>query len=104
MLSLKGMKPVRSKICINDRILKEINIFIYLVCNISNEKKKDLNANSVKILTALDCKRNMMEIQIPEIPEFTECTMMVLLLYMPPPSSGLEKGSSSTRSPCLLQS
>jgi hypothetical protein len=47
------MEPVRSKICINNKTLKQQNTFNYLGYNISYEGEKDLNikpANFVKVL------------------------------------------------------
>jgi hypothetical protein len=47
------MEPIRSKICINNKILKQQNTFNYLGYNISHEGEKDLNikaANFVKVL------------------------------------------------------
>jgi hypothetical protein len=51
--ALRGMEPIRSKICINNKILKQQNTFNYLGYNISYEGEKDLNikaANFVKVL------------------------------------------------------
>jgi hypothetical protein len=47
------METIRSKICINNKILKQQNTFNYLGYNISYEGEKDLNikpANFVKVL------------------------------------------------------
>jgi hypothetical protein len=47
------MDPIRSKICINNKTLKQLNTFNYLGYNIFYEGEKDLNikaANFVKVL------------------------------------------------------
>jgi hypothetical protein len=47
------MEPIRSKICINNKTLKQQNIFNYFGYNISYEGEKNLNiktANFVKVL------------------------------------------------------
>jgi hypothetical protein len=47
------METIRSKICINNKILKQQNTFNYLGYNISYEGEKDLNiksANFIKVL------------------------------------------------------
>jgi hypothetical protein len=51
--AFRGMEPIRSKICINNRTLKQQNTFNYFGYNISYEGEKDMNikaANFVKVL------------------------------------------------------
>jgi hypothetical protein len=53
----RGMEPIRSKICSNDRILEHINTFSYLGYNVSYKREKNLNiktANFVKILAIIN--------------------------------------------------
>jgi hypothetical protein len=53
IMAFRRMEPIRSRICIDDRMLKRITIFSYLVYNISYKEERDLNvkvANYVKIL------------------------------------------------------
>jgi hypothetical protein len=53
VMAFRGMEPIRSKICINNKTLKQQNTFNYLGYNISYEGEKDLNikaANFVKVL------------------------------------------------------
>jgi hypothetical protein len=53
VMAFRGMKPIRSKICINNKTLKQQNTFNYLGYNISYEGGKDLNikaTNFVKVL------------------------------------------------------
>jgi hypothetical protein len=57
VMAFRGMEPIRSKICINNKTLKKQNIFNYMGYNISYEGEKDLNikaANFVKILVITD--------------------------------------------------
>jgi hypothetical protein len=42
IMAFKGKEPVKSKICINNSTLEQVNIFNYLGCNISYEGEKDL--------------------------------------------------------------
>jgi hypothetical protein len=52
-MAFRGMEPIRSKICINNKTLKQQNTFNYLGYNISCEGEKDLNIkaeNFVKVL------------------------------------------------------
>jgi hypothetical protein len=47
------MEPIRRKICINNKTLKQQNIFNYLGYNICYEGEKDFNikaANFIKVL------------------------------------------------------
>jgi hypothetical protein len=56
-MAFRGREPIRSKICINNEILKQQNTFNYLGCNISYEREKDMNtkaANFVKVLGILN--------------------------------------------------
>jgi hypothetical protein len=53
VMAFRGMEPIRSKICINNKTLKQQNTFNYLEYNIYSEGEKDLNiaaANFVKVL------------------------------------------------------
>jgi hypothetical protein len=53
VMAFRGMEPIRSKICINNKTLKQQNTFNYLGYNTSYEGEKDLNikvANFVKVL------------------------------------------------------
>jgi hypothetical protein len=53
VMAFRGMEPIRSKICFNNKTLKQQNTFNYLGYNISYEGEKDLNikaANFVKVL------------------------------------------------------
>jgi hypothetical protein len=54
VMAFRGMEPIRSKICINNKTLKQKKkSFNYLGYNISYEGEKDLNikaANFVKVL------------------------------------------------------
>jgi hypothetical protein len=43
VMTFRGMEPIRSKICINNKTLKQQNIFNYLGYSISYEREKDLN-------------------------------------------------------------
>jgi hypothetical protein len=50
--AFRGMEPIRSKICINNKTLKQQHTFNYLGYNISYEGEKYLNikgANFVKV-------------------------------------------------------
>jgi hypothetical protein len=52
-MAFRGMEPIRSKMCINNKTLKQQNTFNYLGHSISYEGEKDLNikaANFVKVL------------------------------------------------------
>jgi hypothetical protein len=41
-MAFRGMEPIRTKVCINDRILKQINDFNYLLYNVPYEGEKVL--------------------------------------------------------------
>jgi hypothetical protein len=43
VMAFKGRKPVRSKICINNKILEQVNTFNYLGYYLSYEEEKYLN-------------------------------------------------------------
>jgi hypothetical protein len=45
-MAFKGREPVRSKICINNKTLKQVNTFNYLGYYLSYEEEKDLNRKS----------------------------------------------------------
>jgi hypothetical protein len=42
-MAFRRMEPIKSKICINNKTLKQQNTFIYLGYNISYDGEKDLN-------------------------------------------------------------
>jgi hypothetical protein len=53
IIAFRGKKPIRSKMCIKNRILEQDNTFNYSGCNISYEGEKDLNlkiTNFVKVV------------------------------------------------------
>jgi hypothetical protein len=52
-MALRGTEPVTNKICVDDRILEQINTFNYLRCYISYEEEKDLNVKTVNIVKLL---------------------------------------------------
>jgi hypothetical protein len=47
VMAFRGMEPIRSKICINNKTLKQ-NTFNYLGYNISYGGEKDLNIKAAK--------------------------------------------------------
>jgi hypothetical protein len=47
-MDFRGMESIRSKICINNKTLKQQNTFNYLGYNISYEGEKDLNIKAAK--------------------------------------------------------
>jgi hypothetical protein len=52
-VAFRGMEPIRGKICINNKTLKQQSTFNYLGYNISYKGEKGLNikaANFVKVL------------------------------------------------------
>jgi hypothetical protein len=52
VMAFRGMEPIRSKLCINNKTLKQQNTFNYFGYKISYEGEKDLNiktANFVKV-------------------------------------------------------
>jgi hypothetical protein len=57
VMAFRGMEPIRSKTCINNKILKQENTFNYLGYNISYEGEKDFNikaANFVRVLGVIN--------------------------------------------------
>jgi hypothetical protein len=52
-MTFRGMVLNRSKICINNWILEQINTFNYLGCNISYKGERDLNIQIVNIAKIL---------------------------------------------------
>jgi hypothetical protein len=57
VMSFRGMEPIRSKTCTNNKILKQENAFNYLGYNISYEGEKDFNikaANFVRVLGVIN--------------------------------------------------
>jgi hypothetical protein len=48
-----GMEPIRTKICINNKTLKQQNTFNYLGYNISHEGERDLNIKAVNFVKVL---------------------------------------------------
>jgi hypothetical protein len=49
VMAFKGRKPVRSKICINNKTLEQVNTFSYLGYYLSCEEEKDLNMKNHKL-------------------------------------------------------
>jgi hypothetical protein len=53
VMAFRGMEPIRSKICVNNKTLKQQNTFNYLGYNISYEGEKDLSINAANFITVL---------------------------------------------------
>jgi hypothetical protein len=53
VMAFRGMEPIRSKICINNKTLKQQNTFNYLRYNIFYEGEKDLNITTVNVVKVL---------------------------------------------------
>jgi hypothetical protein len=49
-MAFKGREPVRSKICINNKTLGQVNTFSYLGYYLSYEEEKDLNMKITNFL------------------------------------------------------
>jgi hypothetical protein len=49
VMAFKGQEPVRSKVCINNKILEQVNTFNYLGYYLSYEEEKDLNMKITKL-------------------------------------------------------
>jgi hypothetical protein len=66
-MAFRGMEPIRCKICINNKTLKQQNTFNYLGYNISYEGEKDMNikiANFVKVFR--NYKPNLQTVTFPD--------------------------------------
>jgi hypothetical protein len=53
VMAFRGMEPIRSKICINNKTLKQQNSFNYVGYNISYEGEKDLNIKTANFVKGL---------------------------------------------------
>ncbi|KAJ4440460.1 hypothetical protein ANN_08601 [Periplaneta americana] len=53
LMAFLGNEPVRSKICINNKIIEQIKNFSYLGYQISYEEEKDLNEKIIKFNRAM---------------------------------------------------
>jgi hypothetical protein len=53
VMAFGGMEPIRSKICVNNKTLKQQNTFNYLGYNISYEREKDLDIKAANFVTVL---------------------------------------------------
>jgi hypothetical protein len=42
IMAFKGTEPISSKIVVDNMILKQVNTFTYLGCNISYQEEKDV--------------------------------------------------------------
>jgi hypothetical protein len=49
IMAFRGTEPIRSKICINNEILKEINTYNYLGYNISYEEGNYVNLKNCNL-------------------------------------------------------
>jgi hypothetical protein len=49
-MAFKGREPVRSKICMNNKTLEQVNTFNYLGYYLSYEEEKDLNTKITNLL------------------------------------------------------
>jgi hypothetical protein len=54
VMAFKGRKPVRSKICINNKILEQVHTFSYLGYYLSFEEEKKLNMKITNFLKITD--------------------------------------------------
>jgi hypothetical protein len=53
IMAFRGMEPIRNKICINNKILKQLIIFNYFRYNIPYEGEKDLNITTLNFVKVL---------------------------------------------------
>jgi hypothetical protein len=53
VMAFRGMEPIRSKICINNKTLKQQNTYIYLGYNISYEGEKDVNMKAANFVNQI---------------------------------------------------
>jgi hypothetical protein len=54
IMAFAKKEPVRSKICVNGKILEQVNNFNYLGCALSYEGEKDMEVNISKFVKAID--------------------------------------------------
>jgi hypothetical protein len=52
-MAFSGKEPVRSKICINDKTLEQVNTFNYLGCILSYEGEKDMPSKISKFVKTI---------------------------------------------------
>jgi hypothetical protein len=50
IMTFSGKDPFRSKICINNKTLEQVNTFNYLACNLSYEGEKDMPSKISKFV------------------------------------------------------
>jgi hypothetical protein len=50
IMAFSGKNPVRSKICINNKIFEQVNIFTYLGCILSYQGEKDIPSKISKFV------------------------------------------------------
>jgi hypothetical protein len=60
-MAFKGTEPIRSKIVIDNRILEQVNTFIYLGCNISYPEEKYINSKITNFLQILGLLSNTLK-------------------------------------------
>jgi hypothetical protein len=53
-MALRGKESVRSKTCMTNRTMKQINTFNYLGYNIPHKEEKDQTAKTVKFVIYLE--------------------------------------------------
>jgi hypothetical protein len=53
VMAFRGMEPIRSKICINNKTLKQQNTYNCLGYNISYEGEKDLNMKAANFVNQI---------------------------------------------------
>jgi hypothetical protein len=53
IMAFSGKDPVRSKICINNKTLEQVNIFNYLGCTLSYEGEKDMPSKISKFVQTI---------------------------------------------------
>jgi transposase len=63
-MAFGGMEPIRSKICINNKTLKQQNTFNYLGYNISYEGEKDLNRKAVNFVKVLGITNQIFKLSL----------------------------------------
>jgi hypothetical protein len=55
-MAFSGKDPVRSKICINNKMLEHVNIFNYLGCPLRYEGEKDMPSKTSKFVKTIEVK------------------------------------------------
>jgi hypothetical protein len=53
IMAFVGKDPVRSKICINNQMLEQVNTFNYLGCTLSYEGEKNMPSNLSKFVKTI---------------------------------------------------